>query len=73
VSSFKLVYGQEVVLPTEVILNAIRFTRKNNLVFGDYHDLMMENIDEVTIKRLMALKDIEKDKIMVAKAYKKKV
>jgi hypothetical protein len=50
VSSFGLVYGQEVVLPMEVILNAIRFARKNNLVVGDYHDLMMENIDEVTVE-----------------------
>ena len=33
----------------------------------------MDNIDEVTDKRLMALKEIEKDKIMIAKAYNKKV
>jgi hypothetical protein len=34
---------------------------------------MMDNIDEVTGKRLQALKEIEKDKIQVAKAYNKKV
>ena len=34
---------------------------------------MMDNIDEVTDKRLMALREIEKDKIMVAKGYNKKV
>jgi hypothetical protein len=34
---------------------------------------MMDNIDEVTDKRLMALREIEKDKIMVVKAYNKKV
>ena len=33
----------------------------------------MDNIDEVTDKRLVALGEIEKDKIMVAKAYNKKV
>jgi hypothetical protein len=33
----------------------------------------MDNIDEVTDKRLMALREIEKDKIMVVKAYNKKV
>jgi hypothetical protein len=27
-----------------------------------YHDLMMDNIDEVTDVRLKALKEIEKDK-----------
>ena len=39
----------------------------------DYHDLMMDNIDEVSDKRLQALKKIEKDKLRVARAYNKKV
>ena len=60
-------------LPVEVNLVAYRFARQNNLDVGEYHDLMMDNIDEVTDKRLMALKEIEKDKLMVAKAYNKKV
>jgi hypothetical protein len=34
---------------------------------------MMGNIDEVINKRLVALGEIEKDKIMVGKAYNKKV
>ena len=34
---------------------------------------MMDNIDEVTDVRLKALKEIEKDKARVAKAYNKKV
>ena len=34
---------------------------------------MMDNIDEVTDKRLKALKEIEKDKLRVARAYNKKV
>ena len=33
----------------------------------------MDNIDEVTDKRLKALKEIEKDKLRVARAYNKKV
>jgi hypothetical protein len=33
----------------------------------------MDNIDDVTDKRLMALKEIEKGKIMVVNAYNKKV
>ena len=73
VSPFKLVYGQDAILPVKVNLDAHRFTRQNDLDVGEYHDLMMDNIDEVTDKRLMALKEIEKDKIMIAKAYNKKV
>jgi hypothetical protein len=34
---------------------------------------MKDNIDEVTDNRLMALREIEKEKIMVVKAYNKKV
>ena len=33
----------------------------------------MDNIDEVTNKRVKALKEIEKDKLRVARAYNKKV
>jgi hypothetical protein len=67
VSPFELIYGQEVVLPVEISLDTVRFARHNDLIVGDYYNFMMENIDEVTDKRLMALREIEKDKIMVAK------
>jgi hypothetical protein len=75
VSPFELVYGQETVLPVEISLNAVRFARQNDLTVGDYYNSMMDNIDEVTDKRVITLGEIEKDKIkiMVAKAYNKKV
>ena len=34
---------------------------------------MMDNIDEVSDKQMQALKEIEKDKLRVARAYNKKV
>jgi hypothetical protein len=37
--------------------------KQNELSAIDYHDLMMDNIDEVINKRLQALNEIEKDKI----------
>jgi hypothetical protein len=46
-----------------VNLVAYRLAKQNELSAIDYHDLMMNNIDEVTDKRLQALKEIEKDKI----------
>jgi hypothetical protein len=73
VSPFELVYGQEVVLPVEISLNVVRFAKQNDLTVSDYYNLMMDNIDEMTDKRMIALGDIEKEKIMVAKAYNKKV
>jgi hypothetical protein len=73
VTPVELVFGQEVVLPIEVNMAAHRLAKQNELSIVDYHDLMMEIIDEVTNKRLQALKEIEKDKIRVARAYNKKV
>jgi hypothetical protein len=54
VSPFELVYGQEAVLPVEISLNAVRFAKQNGLTIGDYYNSMMENIDEVTDKRVTA-------------------
>jgi hypothetical protein len=55
-------------LPVEVNLDAYRLAKQNNLSVVDYHDSMMDNIDEVTNKRLKTLKEIEKDNLRVARA-----
>jgi len=56
-----------------VNLDAYRLAKQNDLSVVMYHDLMMDNIDEVTDKRVKALMDMEKDKARVARAYNKKV
>jgi len=73
VTPFELVYGQEAVLPIEVNLDAYRLAKQNDLSIVDYYNSMMDNIDEVIDKRMKALKEIEKDKLRVARAYNKKV
>jgi hypothetical protein len=73
VTPFELVYGQEAMLPIEVNLDAYMLAKQNDLSAVVYHNLMMDNIDEVTDVRLKALKEIEKDKARVARAYNKKV
>ena len=73
VTPFELVYGQEAVLSVEVNLDAYRLAKQNDLSVVNYHDLMMDNIDEVSDKRLQALREIKKDKLRVARAYNKKV
>jgi hypothetical protein len=73
VTPFELVYGQKVVFPVEVNLDAHTLAKQNDLSAIMYHDLMMDNIDEVTDVKLKALKEIEKDKARVPKAYNKKV
>jgi DNA-directed RNA polymerase subunit K/omega len=57
----------------EVNLVAYRLAKQNKLSTTDYHNLLMDNIDEVTDQTLQALQEIEKDKIRVARAYNKKV
>jgi hypothetical protein len=47
--------------------------KQNDLATIVYHSLMMDNIKEVTDKRMRALKEIEKDKAKVARAFNKKV
>jgi hypothetical protein len=73
VTPFELVYGQEVVLPIEVNLGAYRMAKQNDLDAIVYHNLMLDNIDEVTDERMRALKEIENNKARVAMAYNKKV
>ena len=73
VTPYELVYGQEAVLPVEVNLAALRFAKQNDLSAVDFHNLMMDNIDEVADKRLLALREIEKEKMRVARAYNKRV
>jgi predicted methyltransferase len=63
------------VLPVEVNLDAYRHAKQNDLFSILYHDMMMmmNNVNEVTDKRLRALKEMEKDKARVAKVYNKKI
>jgi hypothetical protein len=39
----------------------------------DYHNLMLDRLDEVSDERVKALGEIEGDKLRVARAYNKKV
>jgi hypothetical protein len=52
VTPFELVYGQEAILLVEVNLAAYRLAKQSELSAVDYHDLMMNNIDDVIDKRL---------------------
>jgi hypothetical protein len=73
VTHVELVYGQEVVLPIEVNLDALRIARQNELSAVDYHNLMLDRRDEVSDERVKTLGEIERDKLRVVKAYNKRV
>jgi hypothetical protein len=73
VTPFELVYGQEAILPMEVNLDALRIAQQNELSGIDYHNLMLDRLDEVSDERIKALGEIERDKLSVARAYNKRV
>jgi hypothetical protein len=55
VTPFELVYGQEVILLVEVNLDALRIARQNELSVVDYHNLMLDRLDEASNERIKAL------------------
>jgi hypothetical protein len=73
VTPFELVYGQEAILPIEVNLDALRIAQQNELSAVNYHNLMLDGLDEVLDERMKALDEIERDKLRVTKAYNKRV
>ncbi len=73
VTPFELVYGQEAVLPVEIGLQSFRVTGQGSLSAKEYHEWMMDKIDDVPESRFKALGEIEKEKVKIAKAYNKRV
>jgi hypothetical protein len=73
VTPFELVYGQEVVLPVEINLQTYRVVHQDELLAEEYQSLMMDEIEDLPESRFKALREIEKEKIKVARAYNKKV
>jgi hypothetical protein len=57
----------------EVNLDALRIARQNDLLAIEYHNLMLDRLDEVSDERVKALGEIERDKLRVARAYNKRV
>jgi transposase InsO family protein len=47
VTPFELVYGQEAVLPMEIGLQSLRVTVQGSLSAREYHELMIDKIDDV--------------------------
>jgi hypothetical protein len=72
VTHFELVYEQEAVLPVEVSLDALQIARRNELLDLDYHNLMLDRLEEVSDERVKALCEIERE-LRVVRAYTKRV
>jgi hypothetical protein len=71
VTPYELVYEQDVVLSVEVNLQACQVAKQEVLSAEEYTEYMMERIYGVYESRLNALKEVQKEKLRVAKAYNK--
>lgn len=60
-------------LPIEVNLGSVRIGRQQGLTIAEYHDAMIDNIEDLTEEIIKALEETERNKRKVAKAYNKKV
>jgi hypothetical protein len=47
--------------------------QQNELPTVDYHNLMLNNLDEASDERMKALGEMERDKLWVARANNKRV
>ena len=72
-SPYELVYGHNVVLPWEIQTGSRRVTLQNDLTAEVYKNLMTDDLEDLSCHRLHALKNIESNKLRVARHYNKKV
>jgi hypothetical protein len=73
VTPFKLVYGQEIVLPVELQLQVNRVVKQDTLSSEENKSSMMDEVDDLLEKCLEAMREIEKNKVKIAKVYNKRV
>jgi hypothetical protein len=73
VTPFELVYGQEVVLPVELQLQVNQVVKQDTLSSEENKSSMMDEVDDLLEKCLEAMREIEKNKVKIAKVYNKRV
>jgi hypothetical protein len=72
-SPYHLVYGQEAVLPWEIMAGSRRIEFQNDLTAEEYVALMNDNVEDLTELRLWSLEKIIENKAKIARACNKKV
>jgi hypothetical protein len=71
--TYHLVYGQEAILPWEIMAGSRRVEFQNDLTAEEYAALMNDSVEDLTELRLWPLEKIKENKAKVARAYIKKV
>ena len=65
VTPFELVYGQEVVLPIEVNLDALRLAKQNDLSAVDYHNLIFLRVEDLYYSKSKNTEGSEPNQVII--------
>jgi hypothetical protein len=71
--AYRLVYGQEAVMPWEITAGSRRIEFQNELAAEEYAALMNDNVEDITELRFWSMEKIKENRAKVARAYNKKV
>ena len=71
VSPFSLTYGQDAVLPMEVVVHSLRVSRKNDLTPQEYNETMMKELESTDERRIQAFNYMLNQKNKVVQTYNK--
>ena len=73
VSHFSLTYGQDAILPIEVVVPSLRVSRQNGLTPQEYVEAMMMELKSEDDRRIQALNYMLILKNKVAQTYNKRI
>nr|XP_008382739.2 uncharacterized protein LOC103445489 [Malus domestica] len=70
---YALTFGQDAVLPMEINVSSVRIQNQFRLHSAEYIEAMCQGVEDLDAARIEALNQIQEGKIVVARAYNKKV
>ena len=73
VSPFSLTYGQDAVLPIEVVMPFLRVSRQNGLTLQEYSEAMMMKLESVDDRRIQAFNYMLIQKNKMTQTYNKRI
>ena len=73
VSPFSLTYGQDAVLPMEIVVPSLRVSRKNGIFPHEYNEAMMMELESAEDRRMQDFNHMLVQKNKVAQTYNKRV
>ena len=73
VSPFSLTYGQDAVLPIEIVVSSLRVLRQNGITPQEYSEAMMMELESADNRRIQAFNNMLIQKNKVAHTYNKRI